>query len=210
MNEDRQDVDSASDSGSFAEALSIRAYQSGGLVNYVKTLARYAAQAGDPHEKECFALASILTAVAAVEANLTEFVVFKYNLTPPSRFFRKTNQEKYELIKNLRRTQNPQDLLDELKVKPKEEPLKPKPEFDTDHPEVAKLIGCRNAITHSEPDNPRSISYNRLLNSDGARWAAETAQAFAYAIWGADMPEWLKRDLQEVHAAPLDSQPSVP
>jgi hypothetical protein len=148
-------------------------YQSGNLISCTTWLAQFAAEETDELRLHRYATIALVTGAAACEALLSEVVY----ITAPAQFtpkFRRASVSgKYNLFKQGATNAN----------------------LDSDHPEVSELLTHKNAIAHSEPNNPRSSRYVNRLSADGARWAALTVIAFAEAIWGANMPAWLNADV---------------
>lgn len=170
-----------SDQGKTCEAAFLTVYQSGGLVGYTRILAALAARSGDEKETGCLATAAILTAAAALEAILADYLYVTDR--PPYREERRWIEQpkKYVKFSNGGVPIKYQLLRDTI--------------LEADYPEVSNLWAVRNAIVHSEPDHVRTRTYGARINPDGATWAYETAQTFACNLWGADMPQWLRSDL---------------
>lgn len=157
------DAATADDSG-----FHIDVFMSGGLVTFTRKLADMAAQANEQQDVACLATATILTAAAALEAILSEFV---YTINPSgyTKQFRKTGvPEKFRLATGTG--------------------------LVATHPAVAELWDHRNAIGHSEPENPRSRFYGTRIDKAGAGWAISTVESFARALWGSNMPDWFRSD----------------
>ena len=146
----------------------IDVYQSGGLVDFAKRLAALTSQAHDQQEEACYATATILMAAAALEALLAEFAYITDRTKYTNEFRKAGVSKKYQLL-----TSN---------------------ELAVAHPPVAELWEHRIAIGHSEPDNARSRFYGTRVNRAGASWACSTLEDFARQLWGARMPDWLRKD----------------
>ncbi len=159
---------SSSDQVNLVESVSIEVYQSGGLVSCTRRLAALTTQASDPQDVTYLAIATILTAAAALEAILSEFMFLSNPSGYTKVFCKKGVRDKYKIIKN-------SELID-------------------DHPEVSELWAHRIAIGHSEPENERSRRYGTRISPEGALWASETVEAFARSLWGAAMPNWFRSD----------------
>ena len=167
------------------EASCVSVYQSGALVGYAQRLASLAAESRDPYDVACFAAAAILSAAAASEAILSEFVYSSY-LSAFTKDFRKAGvAAKYETIQELKSGSH-------VAAKAKKQKNVPPTKLARDHPDVEELLGYRIAIAHSEPGSLRSRLYATRINADGARWAAQVAQTFAKSIWGPLIPNWLE------------------
>lgn len=157
-----------SDQGNLVESGSIDVFQSGGLVAFTRRLATLAAQASEQQESACFATATILTAGAALEAILAEYLFISERSAYTKEFSIAGVPKKYEMIKARKLVK--------------------------DHPAVSELWAHRNAIVHSEPENERSRNYGTRINPAGARWAYETVDKFARTLWGSAMPNWFRSD----------------
>lgn len=157
-----------SDQGNPVEFSSIEVFQSGALVAFTRRLATLAAQASEQQESACFATATILTAAAALEAILAEYLYLSGRSAYTKKFRRVGVPEKYEMIKASK--------------------------LADDHPAVSELWAHRNAIGHSEPENGRLRNYGTRINSAGAIWAYETIEKFARTLWGPAMPNWFRSD----------------
>jgi len=158
------------DGGSSGQMLPrIDVYQSGALVRHTRRLAEETERAEDNSmDVGCFATATFLTGIAAVEGMLSEFVHINNRSLYTSKFLKLGIAEKYAQVTG-------QLLAD-------------------DAPEVVKLQAARNALVHSEPENVRSKDVGLLLNRHGARWATTTVDAFARLLWGNRMPRWFQSD----------------
>lgn len=153
-----------SDEARASDAQLVSVYQSAALVLYTKKLAAFVATATDQQDACCFATATLLTAAAACEAILSEFVYITNLPAFTPEFLKAGVAKKYESCKNRK--------------------------LDKEHPAVSELIRHRHAISHSEPNHRRSQLFGTRVNVDGARWAAQTVEDFARAIWGSSMPKW--------------------
>ncbi len=148
---------------------SIDVYQSGSLIAFSRRLSTCTMQARDQQEEACYATATILLAAAALEALLSEFAYLNDRCKYSTNEFRKAGvPRKYEILSG-------KDLA-------------------IAYPEIAELWAHRIAIGHSEPDNRRSTVYGTRVNKAGATWVVTTLESFARALWGADIPSWLRRD----------------
>lgn len=183
MSTGRQAGNPASDAANSAESCYISVYQTGALVKHTRTLAHHAARAADPEDEAGFAVAAILTAVAAAEAILAEFLHHTNRSKATRGFFRDPIAEKHKIIKKLK-------LVASATASGKQHDL------DNDHPHIAELIKHRNALTHHEPENHRSRISGSRITPAGAQWALDSVQDFARAIWqGVEMPDWVKSGL---------------
>ena len=91
-----------SDMNHAAEASLVSVYQSGALVGYARRLASLAAESTDNNDVHCLAAAAILTAAAASEAILSEFVYLSYPLAFTKDFRGDGVAAKYKFIKDLK------------------------------------------------------------------------------------------------------------
>jgi hypothetical protein len=147
----------------------VSVYQSAGLVICTRTLAALAAGASKQGDVTSLATAALLTAVAASDAILSEFM-YTTDLPGYTRKFLKAGvADKYKCISNKK--------------------------LADDHPAVFELVRHRLAIAHSEPNNRRSRLYGNRISVDGAHWAAQTVETFARAVWGSSMPIWFLNTL---------------
>ena len=145
-------------------------YQSAGLVVNTRKLAELTAESTNPADIGSLATATILTAAAALEATLSEFLWITNPAAFTKEFRRAGIAGKYQHI-----TQR---------------------SLAIDFPATAELVGHRIAISHSEPNNRRSRQFGSRINADGAHWAAETVETFAEAIWGNSMPQWFRNTIR--------------
>lgn len=121
----------------------------------------------DQQEITCFASATLLMAAAAFEALLAEAASIKDPKLYTKKYFNKGMPAKYE----------------ELMGRP----------LNVADKDADDLWKNRNALTHSEPNNDRSKSLGKKINSSGAIWAYEVVKKVSLDIWGDKMPSWFSK-----------------
>ena len=159
----RKDI---SDSVKGQDSVSIEAFQSGMLVLFTRKLAVLTKDFKNKPECECLATATIVMGAAALEALFLEVAYKKDRELYKDENFRKRAgvPKKYEILTN--------QTLEET------------------FPDVLKLWESRLALSHSEPDLPRTRFVGEKINPEGAIWVADTLDKFATQIWGDQMPKW--------------------
>jgi hypothetical protein len=142
-------------------SIKIDAYQSAGLVMHTRKLAELTRQFSNQPEVTSLATAVIVMAAAALEALLAEAA---YMLQPElyklTKFRKAGVPQKFKLLKRY------------------------------SSPDIEEIWGYRNALSHAEPDNPRTRYVGEKLNEAGALEFAATIEKLAVEIWGAQMPDW--------------------
>lgn len=167
MSDARGDVDGF-DSGTSAECIFIEVFQSGGLVSRTRRLAALVNETADQLDSAYLATATILTAAAALEAILSEYVYLSDRPSYVKAFRKAGAPEKYEKLTGRK--------------------------LRDDYPEVQEWWDRRVAIVHSEPENERSRHYGTRISAAGSAWASQTIEGFARGLWGASMPSWFRSD----------------
>lgn len=148
------------------ETWKVEVFTSGSLVASVKLLARMAEQAADDVQRHCLCTSALLTAAAALEAFLAEYASTTHPTRCTMEFRRVGVPGKYRILTG-----------NSLKA---------------DFPDVDKLWECRNAISHSEPENDCSRVVGEELTALGARWVATTVGTFVQQLLGEHIPAWFR------------------
>jgi hypothetical protein len=158
-----------SDNINMNESIKIDAYQSVGLVRHTRRLANLVKQFSDPLDITALATATIIMAAAALESLLLETA---YILNPSlyaSKEFRYAGApKKFEMLMGYASA------------------------------DAEEIWESRKALTHAEPDNPRSRYIGEKINIAGASWVAATIEKLAREVWGDRMPDWFAIEIKSV------------
>lgn len=158
-------IDLATECATGLDTLKIDVFQSAGLIDHIRYLAKLA-EGEDKNGRASLATAAILVGSAAMEALLSEAAYLIKPQIYDNKFKYAGVPQKFERLTKER--------LDG---------------------QAAKLWEYRCALTHSEPDNKRSTMVGEKIKAGDVNWVLKTVVELAYEAFGDKMPGWLEKAL---------------